>query len=132
MYLFFNWRISSLQYSIGFCQTSTWISHRYNYAPPSGNFFPPPQTCVRLRDFPSAFPSAWNSPSGSSESWCPHITEIKVFVSNAVFSEKPSLKCCVSLLFTLISNWNCAYFHCMLLQVIAHSARTGTLFVVYC
>ena len=29
----FNWRIISLQYSVGFCHTSTWISHRYTYVP---------------------------------------------------------------------------------------------------
>ena len=27
----FNWRIIALQYCIGFCQTSTWINHRYTY-----------------------------------------------------------------------------------------------------
>ena len=27
----FNWRIIALQYRVGFCQTSTWISHRYTY-----------------------------------------------------------------------------------------------------
>ena len=29
----FNWRIIALQYCIGFCHTSTWISHRYTYVP---------------------------------------------------------------------------------------------------
>ena len=29
VYLFFNWRIIALQNFVGFCQTSTWISHRY-------------------------------------------------------------------------------------------------------
>ena len=29
----FNWRIITLQYCIGFCHTSTWISHRYTYVP---------------------------------------------------------------------------------------------------
>ena len=31
--LFFNWRIMSLQNFVVFCQTSTWISHRYIYIP---------------------------------------------------------------------------------------------------
>ena len=31
--LFFNWRIIALQNFAVFCQTSTWISHRYTYIP---------------------------------------------------------------------------------------------------
>ena len=31
--LFFNWRTIALQYCVGFCHTSTWISHRYMYVP---------------------------------------------------------------------------------------------------
>ena len=31
IYLFFNWRIIALQNWVVFCQTSTWISHRYMY-----------------------------------------------------------------------------------------------------
>ena len=33
IYFFFNWRINTLQNCVGFCQTSTWISHRYSYVP---------------------------------------------------------------------------------------------------
>ena len=34
LFLFiFNWRIIVLQYYVGFCHTSTWISHRYTYVP---------------------------------------------------------------------------------------------------
>ena len=33
MYLFFYWRIIALQNFVVFCQTSTWISHRYTYIP---------------------------------------------------------------------------------------------------
>ena len=29
----FNWRIIALQYCVGFCQISTWVSHRYTYVP---------------------------------------------------------------------------------------------------
>ena len=32
-FLFFNWRIIALQNCVGFCQTSTWISHRHTYVP---------------------------------------------------------------------------------------------------
>ena len=37
----FNGRIIALQCCIGFCHTSTWISLRYTYAPPS-SLLPPP------------------------------------------------------------------------------------------
>ena len=33
IYLFFNWKIIALQNFVVFCQTSTWISHRYTYIP---------------------------------------------------------------------------------------------------
>ena len=33
IYLFFNWRIIALQNFVVFCQTSTWVSHRYTYIP---------------------------------------------------------------------------------------------------
>ena len=29
--LIFNWRITALPYWVGFCHSSTWISHRYTY-----------------------------------------------------------------------------------------------------
>ena len=32
-YLFLNWRIIALKTFVVFCQTSTWISHRYTYVP---------------------------------------------------------------------------------------------------
>ena len=35
---FFNWRIIALQNFVVFCQTSTWISHRYTYIPSLLNF----------------------------------------------------------------------------------------------
>ena len=30
---FFYWRVMALQYCVGFCHTSTWISHRCTYFP---------------------------------------------------------------------------------------------------
>ena len=30
---FFNWRIIALQYCVGFCHMSVWISHRYTFVP---------------------------------------------------------------------------------------------------
>ena len=38
----FNWRITALQYCIGFCHASTWISHKYTYVPPSPFSLPSP------------------------------------------------------------------------------------------
>ena len=40
--LFFNWRIIALQSCVGFCQPSTWISHRHMYVPPCWISLPPP------------------------------------------------------------------------------------------
>ena len=40
--LFFYWRIIALQNFISFCQTSTWISHRYTYIPSLMNLPPSP------------------------------------------------------------------------------------------
>ena len=40
--LFFYWRIIALQNFIAFCQTSTWISHRYTYIPSLMNLPPSP------------------------------------------------------------------------------------------
>ena len=37
----FNWRIITFQYHVGFCHTSTWIVHRYTYAPSLLNSLPP-------------------------------------------------------------------------------------------
>ena len=36
----FNWRITALQYCVGLCHTSTWISHRYTYVPSLWNLPP--------------------------------------------------------------------------------------------
>jgi len=52
-YFIFNWRIIALQNFVVFCETSTWISHRYIYAPSLLNFPPislpiPPPHLSRL------------------------------------------------------------------------------------
>ena len=38
----FNWRIIALQSHVGFCHTTTWISHRYTYVPCLLNLLPTP------------------------------------------------------------------------------------------
>ena len=38
----FNWRIIALQYCVGFCHTTTWISHKYTYDPSLLNISPTP------------------------------------------------------------------------------------------
>ena len=40
--IIFNLRVIALQYCVGFCHTSTWISHKYTYFPSFLNFPPPP------------------------------------------------------------------------------------------
>ena len=45
IYLFFNWRITALQNFVVFCQTSTWISHRYTYIP---SLFNLPPICLPI------------------------------------------------------------------------------------
>ena len=43
-------RITALQYCVGFCHTSTWISHRYIYALSLLNLPPTPLGCHRAPD----------------------------------------------------------------------------------
>ena len=43
----FNWRVSALHCCVGFCYTSTWISHRYTYVPSLLNFHPTLLGCHR-------------------------------------------------------------------------------------
>ena len=45
VFIFFYWRIIALQNCVVFCQTSTWISHRYTYVPSLLNL-PPISRCI--------------------------------------------------------------------------------------
>ena len=40
--VYFNWRMIALQYWLGFCLITTWISHRYTYVPSLLNLPPTP------------------------------------------------------------------------------------------
>ena len=42
-----NWRIITLQHYLGFCHTSTWISHTYTYVSSLLNLHPAPLGCHR-------------------------------------------------------------------------------------
>ena len=65
----FNWRIMALQYSVGFCHTSTWISHSYTYVPSLLNLILPSTpghsstlsetTRFELSEFPLAISSTY-------------------------------------------------------------------------
>ena len=44
----FNWRIIALQYCVGFCHTSAWISHRYTHVPSLLNLPPTSHTIPPL------------------------------------------------------------------------------------
>ena len=64
---FLNWRIMALQFCVGFCHTSTWVSHRYTYVasllnPPASPSHPPrlPQS-TRLSLLPHIANSHWLS-----------------------------------------------------------------------
>ena len=46
----FNWRIINLHYCVGFCHTSTWISHSYTYVPSLLNLPPTPSHPSRLSE----------------------------------------------------------------------------------
>ena len=41
LFIYFNWRLITLQYCGGFCHTLMWISHRYTCVPPSWKALPP-------------------------------------------------------------------------------------------
>ena len=45
----FNWRIVALQHCVGFCQISSWISHRYTYVPSLLTIPPPPSPSLPSR-----------------------------------------------------------------------------------
>ena len=40
-FIYFNWRLITLQYCSGFCHTSTWISHRHTCSPSRTPLLPP-------------------------------------------------------------------------------------------
>ena len=48
----FNWKIIALQYCVGFCHMSTWISHRYTYVPSLWECPPTPPHPSRLWQIP--------------------------------------------------------------------------------
>ena len=54
---FFNWRIIALQYCVGFCRTSAWISHKCMYVPslpnPPPNLPPHPPLCMPSCFYPT-------------------------------------------------------------------------------
>ena len=58
----FNWRITALQYCVGFCHTSAWLSHKYTYVPsllnlpPASHPFPPLEVVIEpWLDFPESY-----------------------------------------------------------------------------
>ena len=47
--IIFNWRIITLQYCAGFCNTAHWISHRFIYVAPSWTSLPSPSPSLPSR-----------------------------------------------------------------------------------
>ena len=59
----FNWRIIALQYHVDFCQTSTWISHRYTCPLPLG-----PPSCLPPHPIPpGCYRAQFESPEPYSQ-----------------------------------------------------------------
>ena len=53
IFIYFNWRLITLQYCSGFCQTSTWISHGRTRVP-----HPEPPSYLPPHPIPQGHPSA--------------------------------------------------------------------------
>ena len=76
-FIYFNWKIITLQYCDGFCHTSTWISHRYTCVPPILN--PTPTSLPTL--------SLWVVPEHWL--WVPSLPCFKLVFEKA---EEPEIK----------------------------------------
>ena len=81
--LFFNWRITALQNFVAFCQTSTWISHRYTFVPS-----PFPSYPSRLLQSPSL-----SSLSYTANSYWLSILHIVLLSFHVSLSIHPTLSC---------------------------------------
>ena len=77
----FNWRMIALQYCVGFCRTSTWISHRYTYVPSLLNLLPTPSHPSRLSQ--SSLHHTANS------HWLSSFTNDKVYASGLLLQFVP-------------------------------------------
>ena len=55
-FIFISWRLITLQYCSGFCQTLTWISHGFTYIP-----HPNPPSHLPLYPIPLGLPSGYTA-----------------------------------------------------------------------
>ena len=85
---FFNWRITVLQYRVGLCHASTWISHRYTHVPsllnrpPSSHLHPTPLGCHTVQGLSSLCHTA-------NPHWLSVFTRGDVYVSVLLFEFIP-------------------------------------------
>ena len=105
--IIFNWKITALQYCVGFCQKSTWISHRYTYVPsllnlpPTSLPIPPLKVVTEMWfEFPESYSKFLLATYFTYGNTCFHVT----------FSIHPSLSflCLPSPLVCSL----CFYLHC--------------------
>ena len=61
-FICFNWKIIALQYCVGFCRISMWISHRYTFVPSLLNRPPTPLGCHRAPVWAHCI--TWQIPTG--------------------------------------------------------------------
>ena len=84
LFIYFNWRIITLQYCDGFCHTSTWINHRYTYVPLILNSPPLPPPSIPHSSRSSPF-ITFQIPLFNSKSYVLLSTNIDLFQLNFNF-----------------------------------------------
>ena len=67
--IYFSWRIIALQFCVGFCHTSTWISHMYTYVS-SQEFFVKSWMSVEFCRIPFLYPLIWSCSFSLRVCWC--------------------------------------------------------------
>ena len=88
-YFIFNWGIIALQYYVGFCHTSTLISHRYTYVP----------SILSLP--PTSHPPPHPTPLVCYRPWFEFLESYSIFLPTVYFIYGSAVLCCVC---SVVSN----------------------------